>query len=221
MKKGPIVAIDGPAGSGKSTVAGLIAQRLGLIYLDTGAMYRAATLACIRKKVNFLNPDKMLQAVSSSQIDVRYNAGKFKIYLDGEEVSQEIRSPLVNRHISRVSELLPVRELLVQRQREIGSKGGVIEGRDIGTVVFPDADFKFFLDASFEIRVERRYREMREKGISISREEVAEDLRRRDRSDLEREYGPLRKAEDAIYIDTSHLSIEEVTGKILEQIQRF
>lgn len=219
MKK-PIIAIDGPAGSGKSTVAKLVAQILNLTYLDTGAMYRTATLACVRKSLDFSNEEKIYSVVENSNIDINYNDNKFEIYLNGENVSSDIRSPLVNTYVSKVSEILPVRQLLIKKQRQICKSGAVIEGRDIGTVVFPDADFKFFLDADFDTRVERRYKEMLARNISVSREEIIKDLKTRDENDKTRRYGPLKKAEDAIYIDTTNLGIDEVVSKIISYLGR-
>jgi cytidylate kinase len=213
-----IIGIDGPAGSGKSTVARIVAKRLGLLYLDTGAMYRAATLACIRKGIDFNNDDEIINCVRNCEIELEYKNADLKVYLDGQEITDDIRLPIVNRHISRVSEILEVRKLMVEKQRKLGSQGAVVEGRDITTVVFPDADFKFYLDADFNVRVERRYKELVSKGIEVKREEVRKDLENRDRSDTTRKYGPLKKAQDAIYIDTTEMSIDDVVEEILKYI---
>lgn len=213
-----IIAIDGPAGSGKSTVARIVARRLGLLYLDTGAMYRAATLACIKKGIDFNNDNEIINCVKNCEIELEYKDTDLKVYLDGQEVTEDIRLPVVNSYISRVAEILEVRKLMVEKQRKLGSQGAVVEGRDITTVVFPDADFKFYLDADFNIRVERRYKELVSKGIEVKREEVRKDLENRDRSDTTRKYGPLKKAPDAIYIDTTELSIEDVVEEILKYI---
>ena len=215
MKSGLIIAIDGPAGSGKSTVAKLVAERLNLPYLDTGAMYRAVTLACIKKKVDFSDSDAIFRTVKDVDIDIKNQDNKFEIYMDGENVTGAIRVPQVNANISRVSEILEVREVLVSKQKKIGFSGAVMEGRDIGTVVFPNADYKFFIDASFDTRVDRRYKEIVEKQMPVTRVEVAQDLKKRDYSDRARKYGPLIKAKDAIYIDTTGISIDEVVGHIV------
>ncbi len=215
-----VVAIDGPAGSGKSTVAKLLAQHLGLLYLDTGAMYRAATLSCIKRQVNFENDEEIINCVKSCNMQLRYHDGKLMVFLDGQDVTDEIRLPIVNKHISRVSEILEVRKHLVEKQREIGSQGAVVEGRDITTVVFPDADFKFYLDANFNVRVDRRYKELLSKGIEVKREDVATDLKNRDKSDTTRKYGPLIRSKDAIYLDTTHMGIEEVIAEMLKYINR-
>jgi len=215
-----VVAIDGPAGSGKSTVARFLAQRLGVLYLDTGAMYRAATLSCIKKQVNFDSEEDIINCVKSSDIQLRYHEGKLMVFLDGQDVTDEIRLPIVNKHISRVSEILEVRKHLVEKQREIGSQGAVVEGRDITTVVFPDADFKFYLDADFNVRVDRRYRELLSKGIEVKREDVAIDLKNRDKSDTTRKYGPLIRSKDAIYLDTTHMGVKEVVEEMLKYINR-
>ncbi len=220
MKKSFLAAIDGPAGSGKSTVAKLVAKSLNVPYLDTGAMYRAATLSCIRANVDFSNPDAIIETVKKSNIDIKYENQKLSIFLQGENAEKEIRLPVVNENISRVSEIPQVREILVSKQREIAKTGAVVEGRDIGTVVFPEADFKFYLDAAFDIRVTRRYNEMLSKNIAIKKEDVAEDLKKRDESDKGRKHGPLIKANDAVFLDTSLLSIENVVEKIVSYIKK-
>jgi len=219
MRTGLIIAIDGPAGSGKSTVAKLVAARLNLPYLDTGAMYRAVTLACIRKGVDFSDSDAIYRAVKDAAVDIKNQNNKFEIYLEGENVTEAIRQPMVNVNISRVSEILKVREVLVEKQKKIGQSGAVVEGRDITTVVFPDADYKFFIDAGFDTRVNRRYKEAVEKHISVTKEEVAQDLKRRDHSDTTRKYGPLVKAKDAIYLDTTEMSIDEVVKNIVSVVR--
>jgi len=216
-----IVAIDGPAGAGKSTVAKLVAERLHYFYIDTGAMYRALTLKALREKVNFNNKNALIALSKKADIQLkRDKKGKLRVFLDGEDVTQKIRDKEVNFYISILSKIKEVRENMVRRQRKMGEKGKVVlEGRDIGTVVFPDARYKFYLDADFKERVRRRYRDFLLQGKKISIEEVRKDLLRRDRSDKLRKIAPLKKASDAIYIDTTDLSIEEVVEKILSYIK--
>ncbi len=219
MRRGLIIAIDGPAGSGKSTVARLVAQRLKYLYVDTGAMYRALTLKAIRMKANLEDEDALGALAKATDIKLKQVSGSLKVYLNGEDVSQEIRKPEVTNAVSYIARAKPVRARMVILQRRLGEKGRVVlEGRDIGTVVFPNADKKFYIDASFDVRVMRRYRELKEGGLKITKGGVKKDLKSRDESDLTRSIGSLKKANDAIYIDTSNLTIEEVVNKILRFI---
>ncbi|MDP8215795.1 MAG: (d)CMP kinase [Candidatus Kaelpia imicola] len=218
MKAKEVITIDGPAGSGKSTVAKLVAKRLGLNYLDTGAMYRALTWASLKANIDFSNNNAILSVAEGIDLNISYQNGKSSVYLKGEDISDAIRLPLVNENISRVSEVSEVRGIMVSKQRELAKGGAVVEGRDIGTVVFPDAKYKFYIDADFDIRVERRYREMQAKGLNISRDDVSMDLSKRDISDKNRLHGPLMKAEDATAIDTTGISIDEVVDKILSYL---
>ena len=208
--KGLIVAIDGPAASGKSTTARLLAGRLGYLYIDTGAMYRAMTLKVIRAGID---PDDRLPVTRLAEqtvIELEPTGKGLRVLLDGEDVSDEIRMPEVTSRASSVSAIPRVREILVSTQQEMGREGGVVlEGRDIGTDVFPDADVKIWLEADLRTRAIRRYRELEAEGTITTPEEVQEDLARRDAHDSEREHSPLMRAPGAIVTDTSHMSIEE------------
>lgn len=220
MKRGLIIAIDGPAGSGKSTVAKLVAQRLRYLYVDTGAMYRALTLKALKTKVNLEDEDALGALAKQTDIKLKEIHGALRVYLDAEDVTHEIRKPEVTNSVSYIARAKPVRAHMVTLQRMSGEKGNaVLEGRDIGTVVFPDADKKFFIDASFDIRIKRRYKELRDGGLNVTEEEVEKDLKIRDESDFTRLIGPLKKADDAIYIDTSNLTIEQVVDKVLSFVE--
>lgn len=216
-----IIAIDGPAASGKSTTAQLVAERLGYAYLDTGAMYRALTLKALRQGVDGEDEDRLCQLASSLQLSFSLKDGRLKVLMDGEEVSQKIRSPQVSRMVSLVSRHPQVRRIMVERQRRFGEKGGVVvEGRDIGTVVFPQADLKVYLDATPEERAKRRMEELRMRGINSTLDEQLAAIAGRDRLDSQREDSPLRKAEDAVLLDTTHLSIEEEVRAVLDLVKR-
>jgi len=212
-----IIAIDGPAGAGKTTVARLLAKKLNIFYLDTGATYRALTFKALKEKIDLDDEDALENLAKSLNFQFDFSQGK--VFLDGEDITDKIRQPVIDKNISKIAEKPRVREVLVELQRRIAQdKDFVVEGRDTTTVVFPNAQFKFFLDADFYVRLERRFKELKEKGLNISFSEVEKDLKKRDKADLERKVGPLRRAEDAIYIDTTDLSLEEVIEKIIKII---
>lgn len=218
--KRPVIAIDGPAGSGKSTVAKRVAQRLGFLYIDTGAMYRALTLKALRIKADLNDEAKLGSLARETEVELKQSGGSLKVYLDGKDVTDQIRTPEVTNNVKYIARTKAVRECMVAKQRKLGERGGtVMEGRDIGTVVLPDADKKFYIDASFDTRVTRRYEELKEAGTVVTEEEIKKDLKVRDESDLSRAIGPLKKADDAILIDTTDLTIEGVVDKVLSLIK--
>ena len=220
-KKGLIVTIDGPSGAGKSTLCRKLAELLGYVALDTGAMYRAVALAAARRGFDGEDRSVLEKLCAAIQIDFSRGEGKEQVLLDGEDVSEAIRTPEISLLSSRVSRCRGVRRALVRRQQEIGAAGGVVlEGRDTGTMVFPDADIKFFLDAGAVERGMRRYRELKGKGIEVDPQQTIADMESRDRADQEREDSPLTVAADAVVIDSTALSIEEVLGRMLEIIRR-
>ena len=215
MKK-IIIAIDGPAGSGKSTTAREVARTLGYVYIDTGAMYRAAALAFKRMNLDFTDED-FIKLMNSIEIELKQGENGQRTFLNGEDVSDEIRTPEITKLVSPVSANPVVREKLVEMQRRLAADGGVVmDGRDIGTVVFPDAALKIFMVASPETRAERRTKELKAKGIDVDFESIKNDLIARDKYDSTREISPLKKADDAVEIDTSNLSIAEQTAKVVE-----
>ena len=215
-----IIAIDGPAASGKSTTAKLVAKKLKVTYLDTGAMYRAVTLQLLRSKIDFVDIDKVSAILDDLIIDMFDHKGVNIVKINDEDVTGEIRSSNVTKYVSEVSALLSVRESMVVMQRGIGHKTDcVIEGRDIGTIVFPNADYKFFMVADIKMRAKRRLKEMKQFGIVKSVKEVISELESRDQKDSSRDNSPLRKAKDAIEIDTSNLSIVEQVDKIIDHIK--
>jgi CMP/dCMP kinase len=215
-----IITIDGPAGAGKSTVSRLIAKKLDYLYLDTGAMYRAVALQAKRKGIDF-NDNKRLRAMCK-EIDINFvpDGDNSSIHIGEEDVSAEIRKPEMDMLSSTISAIKEVREAMTELQRKIGmAEGLVAEGRDMGTVVFPDADYKFFITASPEVRAERRYAERLGRSESVSMEEVDADIRKRDEQDKTRLIAPLRPAKDAITIDTTSLGIDQVAEKILGSVR--
>ncbi len=214
------IAIDGPAGAGKSTIAKQAAKELSFVYVDTGAMYRAIALALLREKVDIEQADALRQALQSMDVGIHYDSGEQRVFLNGEDVTDLIRTEQVSEMTSRSSAIPLVREKLTDLQRELARRYDVLmDGRDIGTMILPDADLKIFLTASVGVRAERRYLEQKEKGISCTLEEVREDMIQRDDRDMHRKTAPLRQAEDAILIDSSEMSIEEVVEEILALAQ--
>ncbi len=210
-----IIAIDGPAGSGKSTIAKLVAKELGLVYLDTGAMYRLVTLKALNEGI-LDDLGKIKEILDNLNIDIRENG----FYLDNTDVSKEIRKPIVSENVSSVAAIREVREKMVDLQRKFSeSKNVILDGRDIGTVVFPNADIKIFLVADARERADRRYRELVAKGEDVKIEEIYENILKRDKIDSTRKESPLKKAADAIEIDTTSKDIEKVKSEILKIIK--
>lgn len=214
------IAIDGPAGSGKSTVSKIIASKLNLLYLDTGAMYRACALACIRANVDCSNAGSVKNILKDVKIEAKNVGGVQLTYLNGEDVSAKIRTPEISMQASTVSAHEYVRVKMVELQRQIAKNNScILDGRDIGTNVLPNADFKFYLTASDEVRAERRTVENREKGIKQPYSEVLQEIKQRDKQDKTRKIAPLIKADDAIEVDTGKMNAEEVAEYVLKRIQ--
>jgi len=211
-----VVAIDGPAGTGKGTVTKLIAKEMGLLNIDTGAMYRAITLECLRKGINNLEQkEKIIEIAKNVDIQMKYNEGNQETYLNGENVNDEIRSKEVTAFVSPVSSIPEVRKIMVDLQRKVAEgKNVIMEGRDITTVVFPNADVKIYLDADVNERAKRRYKENLEKGMDTTFEETLETVKKRDYNDMNKPVGALKIAEDAIIVDTTKMTIEEVKEEI-------
>jgi len=218
-RKGLIIAIDGPSGAGKSTITKLLADRLGYIHIDTGAMFRTVALAVQRAGVSPSDPSALEKVCNGCSITFTRTNGCCQVLLNGEDVSSAIRTPQISLLTSTISAQKVVRNYLLELQRQMGQAGGVVlEGRDIGTVVFPDADVKFFLSASAEERGRRRFLELSQKGETVTLEETIAAVIQRDRQDEEREHAPLRRAADAIDIDSSGLSIDEVLERMVGMV---
>ncbi len=221
MKPNLKIAIDGPAGAGKTTTARLVAKALGLLHVDTGAMYRAVALAVLRKGVDPADSEAVKKVVEDVRIDQKVINDEVRTYLDGEDVSNGIRTPEVDKVVSIISAYPFVREKMVELQRKMAQKGGVvIEGRDIGTVVLPDADLKVFMKASPEERARRRLKELELRGIKADFDKILEEIKKRDEMDSTRDYAPLKIPEDAFILDTTNLSIEEQVDLILKEVKR-
>lgn len=215
-----IIAIDGPAGTGKGTISKLISERLGFVYVDTGAMYRAITLKMLRENINVDDIEKIENLLNTTKIDFEMTSTQ-KVLLDNEDVTEQIRLPIVNEHVSPYSAIKIIRSKMVELQRKIAEgKNVIMEGRDITTVVFPNAEIKIYLTAAAEERAKRRYKELIDKGIQTTYEETLESINKRDFNDMNKEVGALKVADDAIVIDTTELSIEEVYEKIKVYIER-
>ena len=215
-----IVAIDGPAGSGKGTITNIVGEKLGLLNVDTGAMYRCVTLYMIENNIGLDDTDKINQMLKTIDIKMKKENNEDRFYLNGKDVSKKIRGKAVSDIVSPVSHIVPIRETMVNLQRKIGEDADIImEGRDIGTNVFPNADVKIYLDASTEERANRRMKQNEEKGIEMSYEEVLKNIMDRDTNDKTSPVAPLKQAEDAFYVDTTFLSIEEVAEKVLSIIE--
>jgi CMP/dCMP kinase len=216
-----IIAIDGPSGAGKSTLGKRLAKELGLLYLDTGAMYRAAALAVLEKGERADDAEKAGEIVEQIKISLSGTPDDLHVFLDQREVSQDIRTPEVSQAASVISAIPAVRRILVERQRELGQRGAgcVLDGRDIGTVVFPNADLKFFLTASAESRAQRRYDELKLKHSAATFEETLSEINQRDERDQNRADSPLKQAADAIVIDSTALSLDEVIEQMLTAVR--
>ena len=214
-----IIAIDGPAGAGKSTIAKKLAQRLNISYLDTGAMYRALTFKAINAEVNLEDEDALVELARHTDIRLEAAPEGMRVFLDGEDVSSQIRTRHVTDNTFYIARAAGVRQIMVELQRQIGrTQSLVAEGRDIGTVVFPNASNKFYLDADLDERFRRRLKEMRDTGKEVDEATLKDELKKRDEKDFSRKVGPLRKAEDAVFIDSTHLSIDEVVEEMLKYI---
>lgn len=215
-----IIAIDGFSSCGKSTLAKTLAKQLGFTFIDTGAMYRAVTLYLIENEVDFQDANALKQALENIDIEIKKQGEENHFFLNGKDVSEAIREMYVSEKVSEVSALPEVRETLVRQQQKMGAEGKVVmDGRDIGTVVFPDAHLKIFMTASPEVRAQRRYEELRGKGEEVTLEEVRQNLNHRDQIDTTRAVSPLRQAEDAVLLDNSHLNREEQLEFVLGLVE--
>lgn len=213
------IAIDGPGGAGKSTIAKIIAKKLGIIYIDTGAMYRAVGLFAVRRGIDTLDSDALSKVLDEIEIDIENSGGEMRIFLCGEDVSDKIRTPEISMAASNVARSVPVRLKLVELQRKLAEKTSVImDGRDIGSYVLPNADAKIYLTADVEDRAKRRYDELILKGEKVEFDDVLEDMKKRDFNDSNRDFAPLCKAEDAVLVNTTGLELEDSVEKLFEII---
>lgn len=214
------IALDGPSGSGKSTVAKILSAKLDILYLDTGAMYRATALKALKCGVDTFDEKGVLGFINDLNLEIKYENGKQQTYLDGENVSEKIREPQVSMAASNISSLKCVRLKMVEMQRKIAETTScVLDGRDIGSYVLPDADYKFYITAGVNVRAERRFKELTEKGYKVDFESLKKEIEERDYNDSHREFSPLVKAKDAIEIDTSDMAVEQVIATIMSHIK--
>ena len=214
-KRRLVIAIDGPSGAGKSTVARALAKRLGYVYIDTGAMYRTVALVAKEKAIAVEDERALARLASDLRIFFVKEGEETHVFCDGEDVTEAIRSPEMSLLASEISKRKGVRTPLVRMQKKMGRRGGVVlEGRDIGTVVFPNADVKFYLDAEIEERARRRFNELGQKGVRVDFKETFREVMQRDRSDMHRIHSPLKKAADAVFVDSTHRSVEEVVKEM-------
>ena len=214
------IAIDGPAGAGKSTIAKIVSKKLDYIYVDKVAMYRTMALSCYREGIKSDEEEKVVEKCKNVQVTLGYENGTQKVYLNGEDVSSEIRQEAIGNMTSAIAVYPPVREILVKMQQDIASKNNVVmDGRDIGTAVLPNADLKIYLTASSRTRAERRYKELVEKGQQCDIDEIENDIKDRDYRDMHREVSPLKQADDAVLVDSSDMDIDEVVDKIVSLVK--
>lgn len=213
------IAIDGPAGAGKSSVAKAVAKKLGFIYVDTGALYRSIGVNALKHGVKTDDHDSVVALLSDIRLEIKYFEGTQRVFLNGEDVSEEIRLPEASMAASNVSAMPEVRTFLLDLQRDMAKKNNVVmDGRDIGTVILPDAQYKFFLTASPEVRADRRYKELKAKGIDVDYEELLGEIIQRDYNDSHRETAPLKQADDAILIDSSEMTLDESISAIADRV---
>ncbi len=221
MAKTLKIALDGPSGSGKSTIAKKLSKELDILYLDTGAMYRATALKALKLNVDTFDEKGVSSFINDLNLEIKYENGSQQTYLDGENVSDKIREPQVSMAASNISSLKCVRLKMVEMQRKIASSTScVLDGRDIGSYVLPDADYKFYITASVEVRAQRRFKELTEKGFNVDFEKLKQEIEQRDYNDSHRDFAPLVKAEDAIFIDTSNMDIDGVTNAVMSYIKK-
>lgn len=217
--KSTVIAIDGPAGAGKTTLAKLLAERLGLLYIDTGAMYRSLTWKILQLNIDFNNRDMVVDLSRTIKIELKPYGKDLKIFVNGDEVTEEIRTPKVTENTFFVAQMKEIREEMVKKQRGfVKNNSFIMEGRDIGTVVFPEAGKKIYLDAKLSERVNRRFKEFRLKGYETTSSKIEEELAERDKKDKTRSYGPLKMADDAVYLDTTNLDIPGMVEQALRII---